>query len=377
MSTVTTDKKQLYAVTLFTLLALIFIIPVRNEYSRWIAAAAFLIAAFAAYTFVKKRSILSYNKRSVLLLMTVTALLYLVLYYLSGLYFGFGATYVKFSILQPIAYVIPITIIIFSSEYVRALLHWQGNKFVSLAAFVICVISDVLIAGGIRGISTSYKFMDFVGITLFPAITGNVLYHYVSKRYGMLPNVAYRLIITLYSYVLPIAPDAPQIFPSFVLLVMPLAICAFIDALFEKKKRMATQRKSKFGFVAPAIAFVAMVTFIMLVSCRFQFGILVIASPSMEDEINVGDAVVFESYEHCEKIEENDVIVFSKDGNKNFVHRVIEINTVNGQRQYITKGDANEDADAGFVTDSQVVGIVRFKVLYIGYPSIWLREIFK
>ena len=140
---------------------------------------------------------------------------------------------------------------------------------------------------------------------------------------------------------------------------------------------MATQRKSKFGFVAPAIAFVAMVTFIMLVSCRFQFGILVIASPSMEDEINVGDAVVFESYEHCEKIEENDVIVFSKDGNKNFVHRVIEINTVNGQRQYITKGDANEDADAGFVTDSQVVGIVRFKVLYIGYPSIWLREIFK
>jgi len=117
-------------------------------------------------------------------------------------------------------------------------------------------------------------------------------------------------------------------------------------------------------------------SFILLVSCQFRFGILVIASPSMTGEINKGDAVVFESYEHCDGVKENDIIVFSKDGKKNIVHRITAINTVNGQRQYITKGDANEDIDAGFVTDGQIVGIVRFKVLYIGYPSLWLREIF-
>ncbi len=375
--TLATDKKQLYAVTFFILAALILAIPFQEKYSRFVAAAIFLIAVLTIGFFIKKRSILSYHKRNVLLIMTVIAALYLMLYYLSGLYFGFGATYMKFSIAQLVLYIFPIVVIVLTSEYVRTVLHGQGSKLVSALTYVICVISDVFIAGGVNGINSSYKFVDFVGMTLFPAITGNILYHYISKRYGTLPNVSYRLILTLYTYVIPFAPDAPQVLPAFARLVSPIIVYLFIDLLFEKKRRMATHKKSKFGFIIPCIAAIIMVAFVMLVSCRFRFGILVIASPSMEDEINVGDAVVFESYEHCGEIEENDVIVFSKDGNRKYVHRVIEISTVNGQRQYITKGDANEDADPGYVTEGQIIGVVRSKVLYIGYPSIWLRKIFK
>ena len=48
---------------------------------------------------------------------------------------------------------------------------------------------------------------------------------------------------------------------------------------------------------------------------------------------------------------------------------------MDGERRYITKGDANEGNDSGYRTDSDIVGVVRLKVVYIGYPSLWLRQI--
>lgn len=95
----------------------------------------------------------------------------------------------------------------------------------------------------------------------------------------------------------------------------------------------------------------------------------------MTGSIDRGDAIVYESYDKCRPIRENDVIVFSYNG-KQTVHRVVEIHDINGQRQYITKGDANTDIDDGFRTDGDIIGLVHVKMLYIGYPSLWLREVF-
>ena len=376
MITITSDRKARYAVTFFTLAALLSAFVVPSAYVRWTAAAVLSLAALLTYIFVKKRSIHSYNKRQVLLLMIVISTLFLMLYYLTGIYFGIGAMYQRFTLNLLVNNIIPITIVIFTTEFVRSVLLGQDNAVVSVSAYLSCVFAELLIAGGVRDISSSYALMDFIGMTLFPAITANLLYNYTARRYGMSPIIAYRLILTLYVYIIPFIPNAPQILPAFALMILPLIVYMFIDALFEKRKRMATRKKSNLRFIFPSIILVLITSFAMLVSCQFRFGILVIASPSMTGEINKGDAVVFESYERCDEIKENDIIVFSKDGKKNFVHRVIEINTIDGQKQYITKGDANEDPDAGFVTDGQIVGVVRFKVLYIGYPSLWLREIF-
>jgi signal peptidase len=115
----------------------------------------------------------------------------------------------------------------------------------------------------------------------------------------------------------------------------------------------------------------------MLISCQFRFGAVVIASPSMTGEINKGDTIIYESYEHCEGADVGDVIVFEKNPGKRVVHRIVEETVVDGELRYITKGDANEDIDAGYVTDAQIVGKVRLKLLYVGYLSLWLYEIAK
>ena len=117
-----------------------------------------------------------------------------------------------------------------------------------------------------------------------------------------------------------------------------------------------------------------MIAFIMLISCQFRYGMIVIATDSMTGEINKGDAVIYERYDD-QIILEGDIIVFERNNNK-IVHRVVDIKKINNQNRYYTKGDANDALDEGYVIDEQILGVTDLKVSYIGYPTIWVRSLF-
>jgi len=93
----------------------------------------------------------------------------------------------------------------------------------------------------------------------------------------------------------------------------------------------------------------------------------------MTGELDKGDTIVYEEYDG-QIITEGQVIVFER-SNAKIVHRVVEIERVDGVNRYFTKGDANEDKDAGYITDTEIVGIVELKIPIVGYPTIWLRNI--
>ena len=89
-------------------------------------------------------------------------------------------------------------------------------------------------------------------------------------------------------------------------------------------------------------------------------GSLVFVSPSSSYEI--GDVITYE-------IPENDSITVT--------HRITSIlATENDTFQYITKGDANEDKDPDPVSQSAVLGNVRFTIPYVGYLISATREPF-
>ena len=117
-----------------------------------------------------------------------------------------------------------------------------------------------------------------------------------------------------------------------------------------------------------------MISIVMLVSCQFRFGMLVVGSESMSGEINKGDAVIYERYDG-QIIREGQVIVFQK-SNSLLIHRVVDIKNIDGVTRYYTKGDANEDNDSGYITGSDIVGVTDIKLPYVGYPTIWIRSVF-
>jgi signal peptidase len=306
--------------------------------------------------------------------MVVTGLLYLMTYNLSGVKFGFFKSVYTLNINNIFKRIIPLTFVIISVEIIRCIFIAQSNKLVNVTSFITFIIVDILLFGNLVVVTNFNTFMDLMAMTLLPAVTSNVLYQYLSKRYGIYPNIVFRLIITLYPYIIPYVPATPDSLVSFCKLIIPLLIYYFIDALYEKKRKYAAIRKSKWGYVAASGIIAALVALVMLISCQFRFGMLVIATDSMTGEINIGDAIIYERYEE-QIIGEGDIIVFLK-GDAMVVHRVVDIKKINNQNRYYTKGDANDNLDAGFIIDSDIVGITNIKVSYIGYPTLWIRNIF-
>ena len=212
-----------------------------------------------------------------------------------------------------------------------------------------------------------------------PSLTASILYNYVTKHYGILPTVTYRLIVGLYSYIIPFRAAIPEPLIALLRLLLPLLVCIFVRALYEKKRTYAVKMHSRVARAMLSVALVLVILvailFSMLISCQFEYGVLVIATESMTGDINKGDVVMFRRYDG-ESIEVGDVIVFERYDSLT-VHRVIETEIVDGVTRYYTKGDANEASDAGYVTAADLRGRVFAKLPYFGYPSVFFHELFK
>ncbi len=358
---------------MLVLLSLSLFVP--GNGARYSAAGVLFAGVIVLSCLLKKRRILSIYKGQVAFLVAVTAVLYLTLYYLSGFAFGFYYSENGLSLESVLIYVIPITFIIVSVEIIRYVLLSQEGKAVEVLVYITSVIAEVLIYTGLSGRLVFKSFLDLVGMTILPALVANLVFNYLSSRYGPYPCIAYRLVTTLYSYFIWFVPATPDALYSLSRLLVPLFILWFVDTLYERKRGYASRRRSIFSYVSAAVAVLLMISSVMLISCRFSHGVIVIATESMTGEINKGDAVIYESYGGA-PISVGQVIVFDKNGAM-IVHRVIKIERINGENRYYTKGDANDGADEGYVVESDIVGTVAARLPCVGYPTVWLNEAFK
>lgn len=370
----TRDKKLLYAISIviFLLLLLALFIPFN---SRLIACLVLIPLGFVTCYFVRKRSILSINTKQVTMLVGVIGALYVIIVFLTGIYFGFGTLgNAGFSIDVIFNYTLPIAFIIIASEIIRRVLLAQNSRSVTVLCYFSFVVADVLISTNIYEIQSFNNFMDVLAGAFFPACIANFVFNYLSKRYGAAPNIVYRLITVLYYYIIPIHPVIPDALLVLIKLLVPLFVYGFISILYEKKRKYALKRgHGKIALVLGVLVIGLMISIVMLISCQFKYGAIVIATESMTGEINKGDAVIYEQY-NGQTILEGQVIVFKKNQSR-IVHRVVDIKIENGVKKYFTKGDANDNVDFGFITDSEIVGIVGAKVPYVGYPTLWLRNL--
>ena len=375
-----TDKKtrRLCAAADFAALLTVFLLPI-GDTGRIAGAFILIPAAVLIPILVKKRSIHSINTRQVIIVITVVAVAIILIYYLSGIKFGFYRNPYGLATKNFFKFFLPISVIIVSTELIRAVFMAQGDKLTAVICYFASVISELLIVSNIPSVTSFNRFMDLVAGALFPALVANLLYGYLSKRYGMIPNIIFRSITTLYAYLFHIVPATEDSIVNFARLLIPMAVYLLISSVYEKKRKKALGNRSRLwrtiSVILTICILVLMVGTVMLVSNQFKYGALVIATPSMTGELNKGDVVIFESYEQ-QPITEGQVIIFEKNG-RTIVHRVVDIEIINGIARYYTKGDANEDWDAGFITIYEIRGIACKKLPVIGYPSLWMRSLFK
>ncbi|TFG33568.1 signal peptidase I [Candidatus Thorarchaeota archaeon] len=102
--------------------------------------------------------------------------------------------------------------------------------------------------------------------------------------------------------------------------------------------------------------------------------LVVVESKSMIPSLDVGHLLVLQATAPDE-IDLNDIIVFNTDyHNKPIVHRVKEIQIIDGEYRYFTQGDNNTLRDEGYRVHEDIIGVVVFAIPYIGYVTLFLHQ---
>lgn len=378
------DKLKLYFTELLLLIALLIAIVVSNSVSYTNSAILLTIFTIIICLLLKKQESKSLYKNQVTWLMAGFAIVYLLLLFAIGFIKNeFLMQPVQFSLVTLVKFIIPVAICVFTSEVIRSrLISQEGTlrflnfeKDISKAlTFINSVLIDILIYVKLYDLSNYDEFLAAIGFVLFASVSCNLLYNYTSKRYGIIGVTIYRLITILYAYIIPVTPDVHIYLKSFFRMIYPYFIYLILERTFSKTDFVVsyTDRRNNFISITTMVVVMALVT--MLISCEFRFCILVIGSKSMTGAINMGDAVIYEQYRKQE-IKNGQVIVYDSEGLK-MVHRVVDIKNVNGELRYYTKGDANEKVDVGYITKEKIIGVTKARIIWIGYPTIWFRELF-
>lgn len=369
------DKLKIYLLELFLVLFLTGTLFSNRLLTNKLVISLFLVL----YAIIVKKNVssiksISIHEKEVRNYMIVFAIFYIIIYYLIGYYVGYYKATYQFSIWVLINQIIPIILIIISSEILRKEFLSAKSNIALILTFVFGVLVDLVIYTNIYNLSNLQGFLEAMGYVFFASIASNLLYNYISINFGIKSNIIYRIIITIYLYIIPITPDVHIYFKSFARIIYPIIILLVLFDTYEDSTRALTIRNRKVkGFIS-IVVMVLIILFTMLISCRFKYGLIVVGSNSMMGALEKGDALLFDSKDN--NIMEGQVILYKKE-DVTIIHRVVRIEEVNGVKQIYTKGDNNAQEDIGFITYENLQGIAKFKIKKLGLPTIWVNELFK
>lgn len=370
------DKIKIYVSEITLLIILSFALFVPNIFNKTMILFLLTIYAIIVNYIIKKRKTDSVNSKKVILLMILLATIYLVSYYLLGLYFGYNEATYKIGISTIVNYIIPMAVIIISTETLRKIYIMQNERNITILAFIICVLIDILIYKNIYNLLENKDIVEKISFILATSVAYNLLYIYITKRYDIKVNIYYKLITILYIYIIPYIPNINMFFYSVLNIIYPYIIYQVLEYTFTKDNMVIALTDKRKRIVSTGIIFTLAIILVMLISCQFKYGLIVVGSGSMTGVVNKGDMAFIERYDSKnDEINVGQIIVFKKNDIK-IIHRVIEKIQSDGETKYITKGDVNPKRDEGYITDDDILAIYKYRIAYIGYPSIWLNETF-
>lgn len=370
------DKLKIYiiefALTMFFLLAIIF----TNLFTKMLMAIILLVFMILSTKLIKSDKRPDIETKKITLFMLAFGILYLSLLYALGGYQGFYSAPIKLSKHSIINTTIPYIVIILSLEIIRKNILLKDYKRHNIIMLVIMVIQDVAINTNIYNLSTLNDYYVLIGFIIFASIVNNILFNSIIVKYkSCKPVIIYRILTTIYVYIIPIIPDINILVESLMRIIFPYVTYVLMNIIYSKKQEIISVKSKGKDIVISIILCCIVSILLILVSCQFKYGALVIGSGSMTGTINKGDVIIYERYEKDEKIKEGQIIVFNSEGKK-IIHRVIDKKDSIKGIEYYTKGDANETQDEGYRREEDILGIVKYRIPQIGQFTLFINDLF-
>lgn len=352
-------------------------LSIGNYLNAFIWLGLFLIG----YTITKynyRRFIDKSDKLQTIFIVVVT---YLIIYFLSGLIFGYQYNAYSLDLKGIVTNTLLFIPIIIFQEYIRqVLIEYSGNNKKLL---VVITIMFVLVGISYNSFLTDFRSPEagfkFICSDIIPNIARNVLFTYLTYISGYKSATLYRILITATGIYLPILPNLDWFYTGLSGILVPTIVFVLINYTHMKKVQKTTRKDEKTNKPSTYIPVFVFVFFVVgFVLGFFKYMPLAIVSNSMFPLFERGDMAVIEKIkkEDMDKIKKGTIIRFQVD-NYYVIHRVVDIEESEDGLLFTTKGDNNNAEDVDKVTENQVLGIYKFKVKYIGFPSVWLSEAIK
>ena len=310
--------------------------------------------------------------------LVIILLVSFLLYYLFGILIGFYRVGNYYNWYGFRTFIIPSILLIIFREFLRyqILNKSEGSNLLICTTTILFILLDISTAIYYEDFATSYDAFMFVALVLLPSVSRNIVSSYICMKVGYKPNIIWMLVLGLYSYLIPIIPNPNEYILAVIRFVFPFVILGKVYTFFEKTHDYDLEREYKkrkpWLLIFPTIIVIVIVYF---TSGYFKYYAIAIATGSMKPAINKGDVVVIEKIEdNFEVIKKGQTIAFKHD-NVTIVHRVINIVEENDVYYFYTKGDANNSADSFAIYEEDIVGIVNFRIPFIGLPTVWLNEL--
>ena len=376
------NLKSIYKFLIIILLLVVLLFFIQNvNYKNLISIIGFGILLFIGRISYKKNKDTNFFRHSAFSVVFAILTFYFIIISLLGLVLGFSRTFFSLNPEKWMKGLIPVFFITLITERLKYILI-KNNKTEKIAIYMLTALMAVfnifLVTNFFTMDMASYKIFVYICTTVIPIIAQEMLTTYIIFNYGFLPAIGYKLIINLYVYILPIFTNLGDYLYSAVNVIIPFTIYITLKKWLKSNEDIRREKQKligiNLGFITiPIIIFLIII--IILVSGIFNYQMIAIASNSMVPVYERGDAIIYEKIDKND-IEVGDIIVFKKD-NILVAHRVTRVREDYLKKYFYTKGDANKSADNGYVAEDDVLGVVRNVVKFIGYPTVWLNELFE
>lgn len=317
------------------------------------------------------------NKTQSLLIVLI---IYIILYFLSGLIFGFERTPYSKDILSVLLNLWSFGSIIILQEYVRLQLVKNENKkmYSLILTTLVFFVLNLNYSNFLDNFTDFKTIFIYASSVLLPAIAESAVLTYLIYTSGVKASIIYRLFVTIPPFLIPIVPSLDWFVTAVVGVVLPLAVYIYINYVnVVKNERLSRGERKRYSPVVYIPVFALIAVFAAFVMGLFKYQPVAVLSGSMSPTFNRGDAVIINKLSKQEKneLKKGDIIQFIS-GTRYVVHRIYKVtNDEYGNKAFITKGDHNNAPDSDMVSLDNVIGKVSFSVPLIGYPSVWLTGV--
>ena len=371
------SEKKILTVEIILILTFIFNIFVLKNSNQYLIATVLAIALALLYLMVGFEKDNLKLKRDLLMTTLIYVISYYILTYILGIFFEFLRSPYSLSLVTFLRNVTPVLVFIFAKELLRYEISTKGERNGLLILLSIVVdTSTVLYKYDLTNVSDLVKFLE---VSFFPLAAENVMLTYLVMKGGYTSAITYQVVMKMPIYVVPIVPNINTYIDVIFRIVFPLLLLHSLYGEVSGNKERQLE-KARSNHLAKRIVFsvsvVILVVTVYLTSGLFTYYAVTIGSGSMIPNLGVGDIVIVRKTKDYESLEVGDILVYNKE-TKVVVHRITEKNKVDNEYVFRTKGDANDAEDWYDIYEEDIIGTVKAKVKYLGYPTIWVNKLVK